>query len=104
MEYESCLILGTLYGYFQIFHFIVLEVGFSIVKNKYKKMGYEGNPGHTENVGTNVNRIAYQPNADQSPPPVQIHINNNGNDPPETRENIETIQIEYENPETGQNK
>ena len=103
-EYRTCLLIGTLYGYFQIIHFIVLLTGFSKVKTKYKKMGSELSPDQNVNIDTNVNRIAYQPNPDQSPPAVEIHINNNGNNPPETRENMETQQVEIENPGTNKNK
>lgn len=94
-----CLVMGFLYGYYQNFHFIVLVVGFPILRNKFKNMGYEGNPGPAELFDINGNRVIYPQNMlnNQGQPPIQILVSNNGNNAPETKENMQTPQTQNQN-------
>ena len=122
---EIRLIIGFLYGFYQGFHFITLTAGFGILRNKFKNLGFEGNPGPSAQYDINGNIIirqqiplvlqdqvisgqqilVVQPSNTNQPfterQSAQIPVANYGNNNGETIEHISAPQIQNQNNEAN---
>jgi len=60
VDYDSCednIMIGTIYGYYGFWHYIVLIVGFPVLRYKFIKVGYGDKPGPLSQFDINGNRI-----------------------------------------------
>ena len=120
---DISIIIGFIYGFYQGFHFITLTVGFGILKNKFKNLGFEGNPGplaqydingniiirpqnplvlqgqviSTQQIYVNQPTIPNQPFTERQS--AQIPVANYGNNNVEAIEHISAPQIQNQNNE-----